>query len=202
MPHDVRGPVVHRALVRHAFACRTTVPGTFLRNAVGGAALLATVLLAGCGPEFFKAKGTVSSDGGPLKAWSGTPLGCSRGAARGEPGKILTFQFGLPPGFEAAHPKGENAPEQLAFAQNGSGVMGSLQVFAEVKQPGAPDTMQQASNGFTLDNSNCKTITLDRQEQSKSFAESVKPLKGHLVLDCNVQGSRITADLTFRHCGI
>ena len=118
----------------------------------------------------------------------------------GQPGKILTFGFGLPPGFEAAHPNGRNAPEELSLAQNGTGVMGSLKVFAAVKQPGAPDSMQQTFSGFLLDNSNCKTLTLERQEQSKSFADSTKPRKGHLVLDCNVQGSHVTADMTFRHC--
>ena len=175
--------------------------GCSVRGVAFGAALLSTVLLSGCGPEFFKAKGTLTSDGGPLKAWSRTPILCSRGEQMGEPDKILTLGFDLPPGFVAAHPNGQNAPEELVIAKNGSGVIGSLKVFAAIKDPSDPAAYnRQFQDGFILDNSNCKTLTLDRQEQSKGFAESTKPLKGHLVLDCNVQGSHVTADMTFRHC--
>lgn len=172
-------------------------------RALAGAALLTTVLLCGCGPEFFKAKGTVNSDGGLLKSWSRTPVMCMRGEQEGEAGKILSFQFDLPPGFVAAHPEGKNAPEELAIAQNGGGVIGSLKMMAVIRDPGNPNSFsEQPTDGFILDNSNCKTIKLDRQEQSKSFAESMKPLKGHLELDCTVRGSHITADMTFRHCGM
>ncbi len=167
-----------------------------------GAVLVATLLLSGCGPEFFKAKGTVNSDGGPLKAWSRTPVLCTRGEEEGNAAKIASFGFDLPPGFQAGRPDGKNAPEELAFAQSGNGVIGTLKVFALVKDAGNPNVFnQQPEDSYVLDSSNCKTITLDRQEQMKSFAESHKPLKGHLQLDCNVQGSHVTADLTFRHCG-
>ncbi|WP_419805184.1 hypothetical protein [Terriglobus sp.] len=170
------------------------------RSLACGAALLATTVLSGCGPQFFSAKGDVSSDGGALRAWSRKPISCSRGVITGEPDKIVTFRFDLPPGFKPGRPGNQNAPEELAFAKSGSGTIGSLKVFAEVKQPGSPASFTQTTDGFMLDSSTCKTLTLDREEQGRGFGDSEKPLKGHLVLDCNVLGSHVTSDMTFKQC--
>ncbi len=171
-----------------------------VRGCVGTATLLITLLCSGCGPQTFSAKGTVNSDGGPLRAWSRAPLSCQRGEYWGHPERLVIFEFDLPPGFEASHPGNRNAPEELAFAPSGNGVIGSLKVFSEVTQPGEPNTTTQTTDGFLLDTHNCRTIRLDRQEQSRDSSKQQIPLKGHLVLDCNVIGSHVTADVTFNHC--
>ena len=171
-----------------------------LRCAAAATATAFLLCVSGCGPQFYSAKGTVNSDGGPLRAWSRTPISCQRGDIVGDPDKIAIFTFDLPQGFSPGRPGSQNAPEQLTFARSGNGVIGSLKVFAEVKQPGSPDLSAQVTDGFLLDSSNCKTITLDREDQMRGLMEDKKPLKGHLVLDCNVVGSHVTADMTFKQC--
>ena len=147
--------------------------------------------LAGCGPTFFSAKGTLDSSGGSLDKWSQTPLGCHRDVFDGDTSKLMTFSWGNPNANDpdrSVHDKTRPAfPVLLNIAKDGSGgYTGHLQ------------TSKAGEASFST--STCKTFALTTKERSKGFAEMNPPLDGKLTLDCTAAGSHITGDLTFKHC--
>jgi hypothetical protein len=187
--------VTSMAIRFHYSLCMVLLTGAFLLSTIG------------CGPTFFSAKGSFASDGGPLDKWSAMPAMCSRDEFDGDSSKLITFQFAQPdnkdPDRNLHRAQQPNSPASLSVAKNGSGIIAKLSMMKPVKGP-AGDTMAEmrSMEGYTLDNSTCKTLTLDRTEQSASFGMSHKPLKGHLILDCSIAGSHVTSDLNFSHCGM
>jgi|HubBroStandDraft_5_1064220.scaffolds.fasta_scaffold233301_2 hypothetical protein len=161
----------------------------------------------GCGPGFFSAKGSFASDGGPLDKWNALPAVCSRDEFDGDSSKLITFHFAAPDNKDpdrALHRNEQpNSPASLRIAKNGGGIIAKLDMMKPVKGP-AGDMMAEmrSMDGYTLDNSTCKTLTLDRTEQMGSFGTLHKQLKGRLTLDCSVAGSHLTSDLNFTHCGM
>jgi hypothetical protein len=53
-----------------------------------------------------------------------------------------------------------------------------------------------------LDASNCKKLTLDRTEHSAGMTGLRPTLNGELTMDCTVKQSHVTADVTFKKCGM
>jgi hypothetical protein len=175
--------------------CMALLTGVFMMSTIG------------CGPEFFSAKGSFASDGGPLDKWNTLAAMCSRDEFDGDSSKLITFHFAGPdnkdPDRDLHRDQQPNSPASLSIAKNGSGIIAKLDMMKPVKGP-AGDTMAEmrSMDGYTLDNSSCKTLTMDRTEQSSSFGTLHKQLKGHLVLDCSIAGSHLTSDLSFTRCGM
>jgi hypothetical protein len=166
---------------------------------------LLLIAATGCGPQFFSVKGTVNSSGGPLDKWSAAPLGCSRDEFDGDSSKLIGLQFGWPknddPDRDLHYDKLPNGPASIKLAKNGTGIIGKIDMLKPVKAGAAMGPEMASIDGYTLDSSNCKTLTLDREEQSGNMGDH-KQLKGHFVMDCTVLGSHITGDLKFNHCGM
>lgn len=151
------------------------------------------VAFLGCGPSFFTAKGTVSSSGGQLGSWSVTPIACNRDEFDGDSSKLITMLFRPPqsndPDRDLHRDQQPDSLLQLQVAKNGSGYMAQLK------------TMKGMENTL-VDASNCKKLTLDRTEHSAGMTGLRPTLNGELTMDCTVKQSHVTADVTFKKCGM
>ena len=159
----------------------------------------------GCGPQFFSAKGTVSSSGGLLGQWSATPVMCSRDEFDGDSSKLATLMFAPPKNDDPdrnLHPeRAPNGPADIHIAKNGNGYIAQLSTMKPINTGNEADVFKNMQ-GIVLDSSKCKTLTFDRQEHSASMGSMHKPISGELVMDCQVYQSHITADIKFKQCGM
>jgi hypothetical protein len=174
----------------------------FAKLALVTLALPCLLPVAGCGPQFFSAKGTIASSGGALGQWSGTPVMCSRDEFDGDSSKLATFMFSPPqnndPDRNLHRDREPNSPMRLKLAKNGDSYIAQL----ETMKPIAGADVFKSMDGVVLDQSNCKTIRFDRTEHMATMGQFHKPISGEVVLDCSVIQSHVTADIKFKQCGM
>ena len=171
-----------------------------LVTAVVVPALLLAVV--GCGPQFFSAKGALSSSGGALGQWSSKPVMCERDEFDGDSSKLVTFLFSPPvnndPDRNLHRDQEPQSPMRLRIAKNGDGYMARLEMMKEIK---GVDPMKSSMGGIPLDSSTCKVLKFDRTEHSASMSLH-KQLSGEVDMDCTVMQSHIVSNLKFNHCGM
>ncbi len=152
------------------------------------------LLLAGCDPGFFKAEGTVASDGGGLGRWTSAPEGCSRdpfdGLGRAHTRSVLTLLWNDPSVKDPLRDKhratAPDAPMRLEIARAATGYEATLETVKSV--------------GTRLDGSVCGRLEVETAEHRAEFREGQRTLSGTVKMDCRVKGSHLTADVQFSRC--
>ncbi len=158
------------------------------------ASLLGLLCLPGCEHGFFTATGFLASDGGALGTWRSAPLACSRdpfdGAPIGTSTSVATLLWEDPsvhdPWRDEDRPHAPDAPMRLELTRDAGAYRA---VLTTVKTLGTPITQDE-----------CTRFSLESWEQPPASAKARPSLAGHLLMDCRVHGSHVTADLAFRHC--
>lgn len=178
-----------------------------LRNATAGCALLLTLALCGCHPRFYAARGTVQSEGGPLGHWSLRPDGCSLAPFDGLPAdrssSVVEFiwQHGRPSLWTSKGVENRwiQAPWMLDIsrAPDSSGAADTSDASARIT---ASLKLERTVDPVPLNASVCKELRLDRHPGPPVVPGGPPSLAGHLLMDCTVQGSHVTADVVFRGC--
>ncbi len=164
-------------------------------HAFRGVGPLCLVLaLTSCYRYVFAAHGTVASNGGTLGPWNSKPQGCSRdpqdGLPIGQSATLFTFLWEDPASHDPAREQNRaiapDAPKRLDLTHTASGLTATL------------DTVK--THGTVFDSSNCSLLRADTQEHKPDIREGKPSLAGHLQMDCRVQSSHLTADVTFTRC--
>ncbi len=150
--------------------------------------------MQGCDRGMFQVAGSVASAGGELGTWRSAPLGCSRDPFDGKPvettASVATFLWEDPSMHDKLRdkhrPMAPDAPMRLELARRNNAVSASL-TTVKIK-------------GTLLQPGDCTRLQLDTQERPAAIPGGRPTLGGLLTMDCNVRGSHVTADFSFRRC--
>lgn len=156
---------------------------------------VAMLTLSCCFAGRFSAAGVVSSDGGPLGQWSVLPDGCSvapfDGLPVGKSSSVAEFLWQRRKvSWDKAggdQPHWHKLPYLLELSRGPDELSGVLTLI--------PDDER-----VPVDHSVCKTLRLDSSPGQPAIPGGPASLDGHLVLDCTVNSSHVTADVRFKSC--
>lgn len=146
-------------------------------------------LLMGCEDGFFRATGAVASQGGELETWRVKPMACIRDE-RG--GFTLLWEDTVWREVDPADPRRlllTDAPRELRLERQGAGWVGWLRTV-KTKRTGAT----------RLDAGVCKVLRVETEERAGKIAGARDSLRGQVQMDCEVRGSRVSADTRFWNC--
>jgi len=151
--------------------------------------------LSGCQRGFYAAHGTVASHGGPLGHWSRPPEGCSLapfdGLPPGQSGSVVEFAWRHSrPGYwrkQGPEDRWAQGPEMLDISRAANGITASFKLV-------------QTRLPVQLSASDCTELRLDSHPGPPVVPGAPASLAGHLLMDCNVNGSHLTGDIAFRGC--
>ena len=175
-------------------------------------ALLALLaVLSGCERGAFTASGKLSSTGGRLGTWSGTPVSCTRTTFLGpvfSPGglkrpagsaqqTLLTFAWEDPTHYDPLRDvhmeKAGDAPMHLGLATR-LGADRTEHIWASL------DTLKHGM-GLRMDETKCRVLKLERTEKPSQVQGGRSVLEGRLTLDCTAHGNHVQGDIAFSNCG-
>ena len=156
---------------------------------------LALLILAGCSGREFHVDGVLASEGGRSGTWSCRPQGCIRASRVAEgvsdPARVASLLWIDPVRRDASRANGNqfrvaDAPIRLDLALAGGEPIAVLETVR--------------TRGTEFNRRNCRTLTLEIQEERPTKPEGRPALAGRVQMDCEVRGSHVTADVRFRGC--
>ena len=150
----------------------------------------------GCTHHFFKAEGTIGSEGkGPLGTWRSAPEGCSRDpvvAPEGLQGKTVATMLWddmiTRDEFAVQHTRNRKSlPARLDLWRTETGVVGQM----ETQRPAAV---------MALDRSVCRQLEMTASEGRPSIKGGRPTLGGVITLDCEGGGNHLSGRVEFSGC--